>query len=1497
MRRTRLFLRLLLLFFFVANLPAAVGPAAAPVPEDVTLPALPLRFETWGDGAFVSHGAGVTLRLEAGRLELVPPSGAARTIGMALEGSRAEGGLQGEEPLGFRTSYFRGSRSREWVRGAPSYRRVRRHDVYPGVDLLVYGVKDRLEFDFEVRAQSDPGQIRMLWTGSDRVQVDESGDLVLDIAGDELRLKAPRAYQIDGEGRTVDVSCRFRSDPAQPQRIGFDLGTFDPTRPLTIDPVVTFSSLVGWAQADAISAVGEDGEGHVYLVGWTSSLNLPTAAGAFQEEKAGGRDVFVARLAPDRSLDWITYLGGAGDDDPSNIAVDASGNVYVVGATRSSDFPTQNPFQATYSGGSDAFLFKLGPAGSTLVYSSYLGGSSDDVGLAITLGEGQEAIIAGTTRSTNLPVTAMVKQPLLAGGTDAFLSRFTADGKRFVFSTLFGGTGTDTPGDVLENPDGSILMVGTTSSSSDPESGQFPLVNALQETRSGSTDAFLVQVNADATEWDFSTYLGGRSNETGYCLARDASGRVYVGGETSSNDLAMLDPIQSVYAGGADAFILRLAPDYSAITASTYYGGAGQDSLRECRLDEFGRLVGVGVTSSPDLPLVGAFDSTLQSGDIFLAVFDLDRSLLAFSSYFGGEGTDIPGGMSLAAADRVLVAGATSSLRFPQVDPLQEGPGGSGVYRTTNAGQGWQPSGSGLDDPNVASLFVDPANGWVYAGTFNRGIYRSKDQGSTWESVGPAGQQVLSIVVDPTDSDVIYAGTSSGLRQTTNGGTDWTLLSDGQTLAFGAFSALAVDPSDHRVVYAGTSSTGIFKSSDGGETWGVRNSGLDEATGGKVILAIRVDPHDSTKVYLGTNGAVYKSANGGNTWQKTNFGAFGSVGPVYGLVIDPADSAVLYASGRVGNASIVARTDDGGDNWLAQPMQPSTGTVGSLWRSPTNDSTFFAGTFDQGVLKGTNSGESWNPTWEAVNTGLGTRQVRALAVDPDNGGRLYVGYESGSDGFVAGMQPANVFFFPQIADGTAGRIKFKTALVFVNTGEATTVDVQFFDNDGQPLAMKFGDGDAATQLEIPLEKGGASYLQSPADPGLRVGYAKITAGPGVDGTAIFNRIDTLQTPQPVVLYEAGVPATRAAGDFVFLLDSLGDNDTGLALVNASEGLSGDEDPATISLTLRDSDSFLIGESTLELARGEHVARFITELFPAVREQAGEMRGIVTVHSPVPLVALTLRQRDNPLAEFPYEVASLTPFPVMQPSNLGSVLYFPQVANGVFGLTGDNEFATSFFLANPGTLGFVTRVTLAFFDSSGAPMGLDLGTGNPVSGVTVDLAPGQFRAYQTTGSGPQQIGYARVTASSPIVAGTGVFTQRAVLAPTLRRTLYEAGVAATLPRSRFSIFVDSIGASDTGLALVNGNTEEATVTLRLYDLEFNLLSEQQITLAAGQHLPKFVYQLFPDVSSQATEMRGVLTVESTQPIAAVTLRQKAAEYSQTSVPTLTTFPVIAGVPPN
>ena len=253
---------------------------------------------------------------------------------------------------------------------------------------------------------------------------------------------------------------------------------------------------------------------------------------------------------------------------------------------------------------------------------------------------------------------------------------------------------------------------------------------------------------------------------------------------------------------------------------------------------------------------------------------------------------------------------------------------------------------------------------------------------------------------------------------------------------------------------------------------------------------------------------------------------------------------------------------------------------------------------------------------------------------------------------------------------------------------------------------------------------------------------------------------------------------------------------------------------------------------------------------------------------------------------------------MAPASPARVLYFPQVASGEVRpspvAAPTDRFQTGFIIANPGIV--PSLINLQFFDHLGEPWLVDLGIGL-VSGTQFLLNRGSFRFIETTGRGGLEVGYARLTSSSPSIGGTAVFTQRSLRTFGQEVALFEAGVPATMPRRRFSIFLDSLGGHDTGLALVNATGEEAEAVVRLYDLESGMIGETTVEIGPRRHLPQFIYQFFddPDTAARAREMRGVVTVDSDRPLAAVTLRQNSdpARPFPATVPTLTTFPVIAG----
>jgi hypothetical protein len=517
----------------------------------------------------------------------------------------------------------------------------------------------------------------------------------------------------------------------------------------------------------------------------------------------------------------------------------------------------------------------------------------------------------------------------------------------------------------------------------------------------------------------------------------------------------------------------------------------------------------------------------------------------------------------------------------------------------------------------------------------------------------------------------------------------------------------------------------------------------------------------------------------------------------------------------------------------------------------------------------------------------------------------------GLSGFTVTDAVLTSFFFPQFADGIVGTLQFQSTLILANTGSDSWVRVELYRTpDGLPMEMTLGALGTASFFEFPLRKGESISLATPGTSEPQVGYARIVAAEEVGGVVIFRRTDTTAG---VSLFESGVPASKELKEFCLFVDSLGVRDTGFALLYppATEDTASEEVAnATVNIGLYDTRYNPIAAKTLEaLTPGSHLARYVHELFddPQVKAQAHEMEGILRVESDQPLVAVTVRQNDDPVKEFPEEVPFLTTFPVMPgiPGNskaLGSAsnsFFFPQLGNGVAGTL---QFQSTLILANTGS---DTPVRVELYSTpDGEPMTLTLGELGPDSVFEFELKEGESLSLPTSGTGEMQVGYARVFASED-VGGVVIFRRTDL---TSGISFFEAGVPASAPLKKFSLFVDSLGVRDTGFALVYpsedgdspADTPSAEVTLRLYDKQYSLIAERTLEpLAPGSHLARFVHEMFDDpmVKAQAQEMEGILVVESDQALVAVTVRQNddpKKEFPQ-EVPILTTFPVMPGAP--
>ncbi len=341
--------------------------------------------------------------------------------------------------------------------------------------------------------------------------------------------------------------------------------------------VLRTSSYLGGIGNEEVCSIAVDSSYYFYVTGWTDSNNFPIVNPAFQSSCGGGRDSFFVEVRPDgRALVKSTYLGGADQDEGFDIALDVLGFIYITGKTSSLDFPTLQPYQSSLAGDTDAFIAQFWDNGSSLYYSTYLGGSAVDEGRSISVDETYHAYLTGSTGSNDFPLVNPY-QASRAGGTsngEAFAAKLSDSGSSLIYSTYLGGTGFDQGKGITTDSDGSVYITGLTASS------DFPILHPYQATIGGGNDAYLLKLSTSGSSLCYSTYLGGIQGDEGTAVALDTSGGVYVTGLTNSNiDFPLLNPYQSFLAGvnTSDGFVSKFS--FPEKTYHYDYNGDGTSDI------------------------------------------------------------------------------------------------------------------------------------------------------------------------------------------------------------------------------------------------------------------------------------------------------------------------------------------------------------------------------------------------------------------------------------------------------------------------------------------------------------------------------------------------------------------------------------------------------------------------------------------------------------------------------------------------------------------------------------------------------------------------------------------------------------------------------------------------------------------------------------------------------------------------------------------------------
>ena len=443
----------------LAVLSASSGPLALRYPRSgATVPgipvSLPLSFEANrgqvdSQVQYLARGPGYTVFLtdreavlalkpgaaerkpltsEAGRERSRPDSGA--VVRIQPVGARSDANVQGLDRLPGISNYFIGSDPAKWRTGIPTYGKVKYDGFYPGIDLVYYGNQRQLEFDFVVAPGSDPSSIRLAFQGIDGLEVGPQGDLLLKVKGGEVRMHKPSVYQVVEDRRQMIAGEYLLKDKDQ---VSFQVAAYDTTKALVVDPALSFSTYLGGSNTEQGNGIAVDSTGDAYVVGTTSSNDFPVVPllAPLDGTLGGSQDAFVAKLdTAGTALTYSTYLGGSDTEQGNGIAVDSTGNAYVIGTTTSNDFPVApipGPLDATLGGSQDALVAKLNASGTALLYSTYLGASNTEAGNGIAVDSTGDAYVTGTTTSNDFPV-APIPGPLdatLGGSQDAFVVKIT----------------------------------------------------------------------------------------------------------------------------------------------------------------------------------------------------------------------------------------------------------------------------------------------------------------------------------------------------------------------------------------------------------------------------------------------------------------------------------------------------------------------------------------------------------------------------------------------------------------------------------------------------------------------------------------------------------------------------------------------------------------------------------------------------------------------------------------------------------------------------------------------------------------------------------------------------------------------------------------------------------------------------------------------------------------------------------------------------------------
>jgi hypothetical protein len=605
---------------------------------------LPLAFEpnlgqVSSEARFLARGDGYALFLTPTESVLVLDSSSKRAgneshtptvLRMKLDGANTADNLTAMDELPGKSNYLIGNQPSNWHTNIPNYRRVEQRGVYHNIDVIYYGTQRQLEYDFVVAPGGDPSIIHLAFQGAERLRADSRGDLIISVAGGRVRLHKPVAYQESHAGREIVAANYVVGDKSN---VTFKIGNYDPNRRLVIDPILSYSTYLGGSNIDGANAIAVAPDNTAFVAGGTFSLDFPTAH-PLQPNHGGpddfSKDAFVAKLSADGStLLYSTYLGGKNEDIANGIAVDAFGEAYVTGTTLSPDFPVTPGAFNTECGGD-------GQCGATFNPNRLI-------------------VSAAFVTKLNPAGSALIYSGFLGEYEDVKGQAIAVDVNQVAYIT--GQVG----------PNGTPTVPITPPNTPPPP---FPISGgmAAQAVFGGGTDAFLTKISATGTTILYSTYVGGSNEEIGYGVGVDSNANAYVTGLSYSTDFPVTaSAFQAANGGAGDAFLAKLSTAGGPFLYSTLLGGSGLDQGNGIAVDAAGSAFVTGVTASPGFTSPRPYSG---NGDAFVAKFNPSLSgaaSLIYFTYLGGSLADAGQGIAVDSKGFAYVTGSTVSADFPVI--------------------------------------------------------------------------------------------------------------------------------------------------------------------------------------------------------------------------------------------------------------------------------------------------------------------------------------------------------------------------------------------------------------------------------------------------------------------------------------------------------------------------------------------------------------------------------------------------------------------------------------------------------------------------------------------------------------------------------------------------------------------------------------------------------------------------------------------------------------